>query len=84
MAQLTNPIRRLFLDHPASVEETYTEHFGAAMKYSVRLAGASMAAAIHALVPGLCCTTASQKINDLHDEMSARRALAEANSADAA
>ena len=72
-------LRRLFLDHPASVDETYGEHFRAAIGYSGRLAAASLGAALHALVPGLCCTTASDRIHELESELQARRDLAAAN-----
>lgn len=76
--------RRLFLDHPASVDETYGEHFVAAMRYAGRMAVCSGAAIVHAVVPGLCCTTASERIHELDTEMQQRRAIAEADQADAA
>ncbi len=71
--------RRLFIDHPASVDETYGEHFVAAMRYAGRMAVCAGAAAVHAVVPGLCCTTASERIHELNDEMQARRDVATAN-----
>ena len=61
--------RKAFLDHPASVDETYFEHFKVATHYSKELAGASAKAMIHALVPGMCCTSASEKIKQLHGEV---------------
>ena len=72
--------RRAFLDHPASVEETYFQHFKVAMHYARELAGASAKAAMHAFVPGLCCTSASDKIRQLHGEVTTghRAELAEA------
>ena len=71
--------RRLFIDHPASVDETYGEHFVAAMRYAGRMAVCAGAAAVHAVVPGLCCTTASERIHELNGEMQARRDVAAAN-----
>lgn len=61
--------RKAFIDHPASVDETYFEHFRVATHYSRELAGASMKAFVHALVPGMCCTSASEKIKQLHGEV---------------
>ena len=72
--------RRLFIDHPASVDETYGEHFVAAMRYAGRMAVCAGAAAVHAVIPGLCCTTASERIHELDGEMQARRQVAEDNS----
>lgn len=60
---------KAFTDHPATVDETYGEHFGVAISYSRRLAVASAKAAIHAIVPGLCCTSASAAIREMNDEI---------------
>lgn len=59
-------LRKLFTDHPASEGESYGEHFRVAMGFSRQLIGAGLAAATHALVPGLHKTTASQRIHALH------------------
>ncbi|MGI9596720.1 MAG: DUF6356 family protein [Acidimicrobiales bacterium] len=77
---LVTRFRKAFIDHPASVEETYFEHFGVAMHYARELAGASAKAMMHALVPGMCCTSASDKIKQLHGEVTTghRAELAEA------
>lgn len=63
------PLRKAFIDHPASVDETYFEHFRVSLHYARELAGASAKAMLHAFVPGLCCTSASDKIKQLHHEV---------------
>jgi len=68
---LRSSFRKAFVDHPASVDETYFEHFRVASHYSRELAGASAKAMLHALVPGMCCTSASDKIKQLNTEVSA-------------
>ena len=70
---MTDTFRRLFLDHPASVDENYLQHFGVALGYAAVLARASGAALMHALVPGLCKRTASDIILELADQMRTRR-----------
>lgn len=57
----------LFTDHPATVGESYREHFAVALGISRGLAGAAAAAFVHALVPHLHQTTASDRIRDLAD-----------------
>lgn len=55
-------LRRLFTDHPHSVDESYVEH----MIFAGLLALAAGAALIHALIPGLCKTTASTLIRKMY------------------
>lgn len=62
----------MFTEHPASVDETYGEHFRTAMYFSGQMAKASMACALHALVPSMCCTTGSDKIKQLYGEVTNR------------
>jgi hypothetical protein len=62
-------LRRHFTEHPASVGETWGEHCRVALGFSRDLALASGVAAIHALVPSLCRTTASRRICALHERM---------------
>lgn len=54
-----------FTDHPHSVGESYREHMSVAFGVSRQLAGASVAALIHALVPRFHTTTASDRIRAL-------------------
>lgn len=67
-------IQSLFLDHPESVDETYFEHMRFAGTFSFWLLLAGLAAAVHAVVPALCETTASQIIRRLHTRMTNRTA----------
>jgi hypothetical protein len=64
---------RLFTEHPRTVNETYTEHMGAAFTVGGRLLAASVKCFIHGLVPGLCKTAGSDAILKLHGEISPRR-----------
>lgn len=61
-----------FVDHPASVNETYWEHARFAFGFSVTLFLAAGAALIHAIVPPLFETTASRIICGLHTRLNAR------------
>lgn len=62
-------IRRHFTEHPASVGETYGEHFKVAAGFAGSLAAAAMAAAVHAVVPSRCTKTASKRIIAMHEQM---------------
>ena len=57
---------RLFLDHPASVDETYFEHMRFAGWFAGTLLVAALAAAVHAVLPFLFERTASSAINRMH------------------
>jgi len=59
-------IARIFIDHPASVEETYGEHARFAFGFSLKLFGAAFAALVHAFIPCLFEKTASRIIADLY------------------
>tara|TARA_B110000240_G_C13455051_1_gene434201 strand:+ start:1231 stop:1497 length:267 start_codon:yes stop_codon:yes gene_type:complete len=62
-------LKKLFIDHPRSVDETYIQHFFTAMSFSTKLFKAAVACFIHALVPGLCIKTGSKAIIQLHVKM---------------
>jgi len=64
-------IRGMFTDHPASVDETYSEHARCAGHFAKELALAAGAAAVHAVCPSMFEKTASTKIRTLHAEMTA-------------
>jgi hypothetical protein len=63
---------RGFIDHPASVDETYFQHMRFAAAFALTLFGAGLAALIHAIIPPLFETTASRMIRKLHARMDAR------------
>ena len=66
-------LARLFVDHPRTVGESYFEHMRASLGTAFKLARASAACVVHAVVPGLCKTTGSTAILKLHAEVSPRR-----------
>jgi hypothetical protein len=51
--------RRLFLDHPATVGESYAEHFGVAGRFGLTMIKGGLGALVHAFVPALCKTRGS-------------------------
>lgn len=59
-------INKVFLDHPASVEENYFEHMIFAGRFALALMGAAGAAMIHAIIPCLFEKTASNLIRKMH------------------
>ena len=80
MAAGTDPGSNLlasFAEHPASAGETYGQHCRRALRVSTTLAGASMAALVHALIPALFTTRASDTIFELHDDLVRIRASQE-------
>lgn len=64
---------RAFTDHPRSVGETYLQHQRVALSFAGQLALAAVACAIHALIPALFQTRASQAVTDLHERMVTHR-----------
>ncbi len=66
-------LRKLFVDHPQSVGESYFEHLLVAFGFGFKMLGAGLACMIHGLVPGLFKTTGSQAITCLHDKLVANR-----------
>ena len=66
-------LSRLFSDHPASVNESYGQHFATAMGFGLRMIWGGLVCMVHAIVPGFCCTKASEMIGELHDRMITNR-----------
>jgi hypothetical protein len=66
-------LRRLFIEHPQSVGESYAEHRAVAFSFAVQLMGAGLACAIHAVVPGLFVSTGSRAITKLSQRLAAGR-----------
>lgn len=60
---------RHFTEHPATVGESYGEHFRVALGFAASLSAAAGAALVHAVVPSLCTRSASSRICDLHERM---------------
>ena len=66
-------LSKWFLDHPRSVDETYAEHFRAAFGIGVRMVVSGMACIVHAAVPRLFVTTASDEVQNLYHTLRERR-----------
>lgn len=66
-------LTKLFTDHPASVDETYTEHMGMALGFAAPLFKAAFACLIHAFLPFLFVTKGRDTISDLHDRLVVNR-----------
>ena len=60
-------------DHPASVGQTYFEHFRFAIKVSTNLLKAFSACLIHAIYPPVHKNTASATIAELHNRIEQRK-----------
>ena len=64
-------LKTYFTEHPASVGETYGEHFRLESQLAKEMFISSLACAVHAVTPRFFTTTASSKIQQLHAEMTA-------------
>lgn len=62
-------LRRLLLDHPDEVGETYLEHMQVAFGFGSRMFMASLACFVHGIVPALHKRTGSDCIRALHSRM---------------
>lgn len=62
-------MRWSFTEHPASVGETYAEHFRSALGFAGPMILGGIACAIHAVLPFLFVTTGSRTIRDLYERM---------------
>lgn len=65
--------QRWFTEHPASVNESYWQHLVAAAGFGLTMIFGGLVCLIHAIVPGIGCTTASDMICKLHDRMVTNR-----------
>lgn len=65
-------IARIFLNHPAKVDETFFEHMWFALRFAGLLFAAAGAALVHALVPCLFEKTASGIIKTLYERTQGR------------
>ena len=66
-------IKRIFVDHPATVGETYFEHMGVSASFGAAMLRGALACFVHAIVPSLCTRTGSTVINRLHYRMVTHR-----------
>lgn len=64
---------RLFTDHPASVGESYAEHFGVATRFGARMMWGGLRCAIHGLLPFAFKTAGSDTVTALHRQLVEKR-----------
>lgn len=67
-------ITRAFTEHPATVGETWGQHFLTAFGFALSLQLAALAALVHALLPFMFVKTSSRIITELFDRMVKHRA----------
>ena len=65
--------KRLFVDHPASVGESYVEHLVSALGFACSMFLGAIACFVHALCPWLFKSTGSAIIARLHALMITNR-----------
>lgn len=61
--------RRAFIDHPASVGETYGQHLAHASAFGLRMILGGIVCIVHGLLPFLFVNTGSKQIESLHRRM---------------
>ena len=71
-------VRRLFVEHPQSVGETYLQHMASAFSFGCRMMLAGLACLLHGLFPFLCVKTGSATVRHLHDRMITHRSRSRA------
>jgi len=71
--------RLSFTQHPASVGETYTEHFRSACKFSASMISGGLACFVHAIFPFIFVRTGSSTIQKLYGRMVTNRRLGTVN-----
>ena len=64
-----SPLLRPFTEHPASVNETYGQHFASAWSFGTRMVVAGLACIVHGLLPFVFTTTGSSAVRQLHERM---------------
>ncbi len=65
--------RKLFLDHPREVGESYFEHMGVASSFGLAMIWGGTKALVHAAFPAWCVTSGSDTIRRLHTIMVEKR-----------
>jgi hypothetical protein len=68
-------LKRMFLDHPSSLGETYFEHQKHAMSFAASMFFGAAACFLHGLIPAACKTTGSRTVIRLHERMTIARKL---------
>ncbi len=71
--------RKLFLDHPQEVGESYVEHAGVAGRFGLEMIWGGLLCLVHAAVPAWCKTAGSGTITRLHARIVAKRGAVRAD-----
>ena len=66
------PLDALLFEHPRSVGESYVQHFATAFAFGARMFVGALAAFVHALLPCLFKTSASNVVRTLHAQLQSR------------
>lgn len=74
-------VRLSFTEHPASVGETYREHFRSACGFAGSMIIGGLACLVHAVFPFLCVSTGSSTIRTLYGRMVTDRARVKVDAA---
>jgi hypothetical protein len=61
-----------FTRHPASVGESYGQHFGVATKFGVTMILGGIGAILHGVFPWMFETTGSRTVKRLHEQVTGR------------
>ncbi len=77
-------LKRLFTEHPDSVDESYLEHMGVALTFSMRMAFGTVVCLVHAFLPFAFEKTGSRLVNELYERMVSSRHRHNAKNADVA
>jgi hypothetical protein len=65
--------RSLFIEHPASVDETYLQHFTSALSFGTKMIVAGVACMVHGVLPAVFVSRGSDTIRSLHERMVVKR-----------
>jgi Family of unknown function (DUF6356) len=65
--------RSLFIEHPSSVDETYSQHLMSALGFGAKMIVAGVACIVHGLFPAVFVTRGSDTIRSLHERMVSKR-----------
>lgn len=66
-------IDRLFFAHPRKVGESYGQHASIAASFGAKMVVAGAKCLVHAVIPAVFPTAASDQVRSLHRELDGRR-----------
>jgi hypothetical protein len=73
MRRLVSLFRSLFIEHPASVDETYLQHLASALRFGTKMVIAGVACMVHGLLPAVFVSRGSDTVCTLHERMVVKR-----------